>query len=62
MNDYLFCPRCNQKYSVSKLRDKSKVFVCADCVMRDTAKISHKKHKPIYDRRGYATVIGEVEK
>lgn len=63
MNDYLFCPRCNQKYNVSKLRDKSKVFVCADCILRDTAKIGcKKKYKPIYDRKGMAHVVyGEVE-
>lgn len=59
MSEYLYCPKCSQPYNVSALRDKSKVFICEDCVRRDAAKISRRKKKPIYDRRGFATVISE---
>lgn len=59
MNEYLYCPKCSEKYNVSALRDKSKVFVCEDCVRRDAAKMSRRKMKPIYDRRGFATVTSE---
>lgn len=56
MNEYAYCPKCSEKYNVSALRDKSKVFICEDCVRRDAAKMSRRKYKPVYDRRGYATV------
>ena len=57
--EYTICPICARKYSVSAMRDKTKVFICEDCVRRDRAKMTHKKSKTIYDRRGYATVIYE---
>lgn len=56
MSEYLYCPKCGEKYNVSALRDKSKVFICEDCVRRDAAKMHRRKCKPVYDRRGYATV------
>lgn len=52
MNEYAYCPKCSEKYNVSALRD----FICEDCVRRDAAKMNRRKYKPIYDRRGYATV------
>ena len=54
--EYEYCPKCSTKYNVSALRDKSKVFICEDCVRRDAAEISRRKPKSIYDRRGLATV------
>lgn len=48
--EYEYCPKCSTKYNVSALRDKSKVFICEDCVRRDAAKISRRKPKSIYDR------------
>ena len=62
MSEYLYCHRCNRKYNVSALRDKTRVFVCEDCTRREAAKIGRKKYKPIYDRKGMARVVyGEVE-
>lgn len=57
MKEYAYCPKCNAKYSVSKLRDKSKAFICADCVGRDREKMTHKRYRPIYNGGGFATVI-----
>lgn len=59
MSEYARCPVCREKYNVSALRDKSKVFICEDCVRRDAAKIGRRKYKAIYDRRGFATVIND---
>lgn len=59
MKEYLYCPKCRQKYNVSALRDKSKVFICEDCVRRDAVKMSGKRERRIYDRHGYATVVSE---
>lgn len=59
MSEYAYCPKCSEKYNVSALRDKSKVFVCEDCVRRDAAKMGRTRRKPIYDRRGFATVTSE---
>lgn len=58
MNEYLYCPKCSRRYNVSVLRDKTKVFICADCVGRDKAKMLNVKYTPVYDWRGCATVRG----
>ena len=52
-----YCPKCGEKYSVSAMRDKSKVFICADCVGRDREKMMRQRYRPIYNRGGFATVI-----
>lgn len=56
MNEYAYCPKCSRKYNVSALRDKTKVFICADCVGKDGVKMNGGKYAPIYDRRGMAWV------
>lgn len=62
MSEYAYCPQCGEKYNVSVLRDKNKVFICEDCVRRDATKMGRKKYKPIYDRKGMARVVySEVE-
>lgn len=58
MNEYAYCPKCSRKYNVSALRDKTKVFICADCVGRDKAKMLSVKYIPVYDRWGRARVRG----
>lgn len=58
MKEYAYCPKCGLEYNVSRLRDRSKVFVCADCAGRDRAKMLGRKWHPIYDSRGFATVRG----
>lgn len=52
------CPKCRTWYSVSCQRDRTKVFICADCSGRQLEMINKKKYTPIYDRRGYARVYG----
>lgn len=52
------CPKCRTWYSVSCQRDRTKVFICADCSGRQLEMINKKKYIPIYDRRGYARVYG----
>lgn len=50
------CPKCREWYSTSTQRDKSKVFVCADCAGLQLQRMTKKKYTPIYDRRGFACV------
>lgn len=57
--EYENCARCGIKFNVSALRDKSRVFICEDCVRRQNAKKSGKKPQPVYDRRGFASVSWE---
>lgn len=56
MKEYEYCPKCSRRYNVSALRDKSKVFICADCIGRDRAKMLGVKYIPVYDRAGLARV------
>ena len=56
MKEYLYCPKCSRLYNVSVLRDKSKVFVCEDCVRWDTHKMLGVKYIPVYNRAGFARV------
>lgn len=59
MKEYEVCYMCATRYSVSLLRDKSKVFICQDCVSKRAALLYGKKQKQVYDRRGYATVLSQ---
>lgn len=56
MNEYEYCPKCSRLYNVSRLRDRTKVFVCADCVNRDREKMLGVKILPIYSPEGLARV------
>ncbi len=54
---YKTCPVCGIKYSVSRLRDDSKVFICQDCEIRDKAKMRGKKARTIYNKLGLAKYV-----
>lgn len=56
MNEYAYCPKCSRKYNVSRLRDRTKIFICMDCVGKDGAKMNGGKYIPVYNRAGFATV------
>ena len=59
MKEYELCPVCGLRYSVSQLRDKSKVFICQDCAAKRAGMLYGRKQKPIYNRNGFATVRSE---
>ncbi len=56
MKEYIYCPKCSRLYNVSALRDRTKVFICADCVGRESVKMSGGRYVPIYNRAGFARV------
>lgn len=58
MKHFCVCPKCGYEYNVSRLRDRTKPFVCADCENLARAKRNGWKHYPIYNEGGFATVKG----
>lgn len=58
MKHYRTCASCGFVYNVSRFKDNTKVYVCADCTNRDKAKMMGWKYYPIYNAGGFATVKG----
>lgn len=50
------CPKCHLWYSTSAQRDRTKVFICADCCGRELQRMTKRKYIPVYDRRNMACV------